>query len=64
MMMYAFFMGYTSMMIPMGMVAQKFGGKRPIMGALLINGLVSILTPWMTLLVSTTQCHYSRVPAS
>ncbi|XP_013180506.1 PREDICTED: putative inorganic phosphate cotransporter [Papilio xuthus] len=50
MILFAFFVGYTSMMMPMGLIAQKFGGKLPICAALLVNGLLSVLTPWMPLL--------------
>ncbi|XP_068633426.1 putative inorganic phosphate cotransporter [Battus philenor] len=49
MILFAFFVGYTSMMIPIGLVAQKFGGKLPICVALAVNGVLSILTPWMPL---------------
>ncbi|XP_030023988.2 putative inorganic phosphate cotransporter isoform X2 [Manduca sexta] len=47
MIIFSFFVGYTSMMIPMGLMAQKFGGKRPIMVALLVNGIISIISPWV-----------------
>ncbi|KPJ14575.1 Putative inorganic phosphate cotransporter [Papilio machaon] len=50
MILFAFFVGYTSMMLPMGLIAQKFGGKLPICAALLVNGLLSVLTPWMPLI--------------
>ncbi|XP_049694117.2 putative inorganic phosphate cotransporter [Helicoverpa armigera] len=46
---FSFFVGYTSMMMPMGLLAQKFGGKRPIMFALFVNGIISICTPWIAL---------------
>ncbi|XP_013134081.1 PREDICTED: putative inorganic phosphate cotransporter [Papilio polytes] len=49
MILFAFFVGYTSMMLPMGMLAQKVGGKLPICAALFINGVLSVLTPWMPL---------------
>lgn len=52
MILFAFFVGYTSMMLPMGMLAQKVGGKLPICAALFINGVLSVLTPWMPLVVS------------
>ncbi|KAL0883515.1 hypothetical protein ABMA27_016880 [Loxostege sticticalis] len=42
-----FFLGYSIMMIPMGMVSQKFGGKLPLQIALLVNGVASVITPWM-----------------
>ncbi|XP_026331088.1 sialin-like, partial [Hyposmocoma kahamanoa] len=47
MILFSFVVGYTSMMIPMGVIAQKLGGKIPIMMALGVNGVLSILTPWM-----------------
>ncbi|KAJ0176887.1 hypothetical protein K1T71_008066 [Dendrolimus kikuchii] len=47
MIMFAFFVGYTSMMLPMGVIAQKFGGKVPIMVALLVSGVTSIISPWV-----------------
>lgn len=49
---FAFFVGYTSMTLPMGIAAQRFGGKGPIMLALAVNGVVSIFTPWIPLVVS------------
>ncbi|XP_049873011.1 putative inorganic phosphate cotransporter [Pectinophora gossypiella] len=47
MILFSFFVGYTGMMIPTGMLAQKFGGKIPIMVALGANAVLSILTPWV-----------------
>ncbi|XP_063624803.1 putative inorganic phosphate cotransporter [Cydia splendana] len=44
---FAFFVGYTTMMLPMGILAQKFGGKIPIMVGLAVNGVTSIITPWI-----------------
>ncbi|XP_028032737.1 putative inorganic phosphate cotransporter, partial [Bombyx mandarina] len=52
MILFAFFVGYTTMMIPMGIIAQKFGGKFPISVALFVNGVVSIISPWIPLFVS------------
>ncbi|XP_037868176.1 inorganic phosphate transporter 1 isoform X2 [Bombyx mori] len=49
MILFAFFVGYTTMMIPMGIIAQKFGGKFPISVALFVNGVVSIISPWIPL---------------
>ncbi|CAH2048151.1 unnamed protein product, partial [Iphiclides podalirius] len=49
MILFAFFVGYTSMMLPMGLIAQKFGGKLPICVALAVNGILSVMTPWMPL---------------
>ncbi|XP_014359119.2 putative inorganic phosphate cotransporter [Papilio machaon] len=45
----AFFLGYGTMMFPTGLVCQRWGGKLPLQVALLVNGIVSILTPWLTL---------------
>ncbi|XP_075981212.1 putative inorganic phosphate cotransporter [Anticarsia gemmatalis] len=45
----AFFLGYMIMMFPMGMVCQRFGGKLPLQIALLVNAVVSIVTPWVTI---------------
>ncbi|CAB3260988.1 unnamed protein product [Arctia plantaginis] len=47
---FSFFVGYTSMQIPMGWLAQKVGGKIPIMIALAVSGILSILTPWIPLI--------------
>ncbi|CAH2048153.1 unnamed protein product, partial [Iphiclides podalirius] len=44
----AFFVGYGTMMFPIGLVCQKWGGKVPLQIALAVNGVVSILTPWLT----------------
>ncbi|KAJ8731677.1 hypothetical protein PYW07_004841 [Mythimna separata] len=43
----AFFLGYCIMTIPMGLVVQRWGGKIPLQIALSINGVVSILSPWL-----------------
>ncbi|XP_013134116.1 PREDICTED: sialin-like [Papilio polytes] len=48
----AFFLGYGTMMFPTGMVCQRWGGKLPLQVALLVNGIVSLLTPWLTIWVS------------
>ncbi|CAB3260990.1 unnamed protein product [Arctia plantaginis] len=58
--MYSFFVGYTSMQMPMGWFAQKFGGKIPIMVALGVNGVLCICTPWIVLMggwISTSVCR-------
>ncbi|KAJ8721785.1 hypothetical protein PYW08_004187 [Mythimna loreyi] len=44
----AFFLGYCLMTFPMGLVVQRWGGKIPIQIALFVNGVASILTPWLT----------------
>ncbi|XP_028173118.1 putative inorganic phosphate cotransporter [Ostrinia furnacalis] len=49
MILFSFFVGYTTMMLPMGVITQKYGGKRPILVALAVNGVLSILTPWFPL---------------
>ncbi|KAJ8721784.1 hypothetical protein PYW08_004186 [Mythimna loreyi] len=43
----SFFLGYCLMTIPMGLVVQRWGGKIPMQIALSVNGVVSILTPWV-----------------
>ncbi|PZC74369.1 hypothetical protein B5X24_HaOG207932 [Helicoverpa armigera] len=43
----SFFLGYGIMTFPMGMVVQRWGGKIPMQIALFINGIVSILAPWL-----------------
>ncbi|KAJ8721780.1 hypothetical protein PYW08_004182 [Mythimna loreyi] len=43
----SFFVGYGIMTIPMGLVVQRWGGKIPMQIALSVNGVVSILTPWL-----------------
>lgn len=58
MILFSFFVGYTSMMIPMGMIAQKFGGKIPIMVALAANAVISIITPWVPIFVSNMHVLY------
>ncbi|KAJ8731678.1 hypothetical protein PYW07_004842 [Mythimna separata] len=44
---YGNFTGYCLMTIPMGLVVQRWGGKIPMQIALFVNGLVSVLTPWL-----------------
>lgn len=41
----SFFLGYFLMMFPMGMIAQRFGGKIPLQICMLVNGVVSLITP-------------------
>ncbi|KAJ8731679.1 hypothetical protein PYW07_004843 [Mythimna separata] len=43
----SFFLGYGIMNFPMALVVQRWGGKIPIQIALFVNGVVSILTPWL-----------------
>ncbi|XP_072948850.1 putative inorganic phosphate cotransporter [Epargyreus clarus] len=47
MILFSFFVGYTSMMMPMGLLAQRLGGKVPVMIALAANGVLSIVSPWL-----------------
>ncbi|RVE43977.1 hypothetical protein evm_011380 [Chilo suppressalis] len=49
MILFSFFVGYTSMMLPMGIISQRYGGKIPILIALAVNGVLSILSPWVPL---------------
>ncbi|XP_075977489.1 putative inorganic phosphate cotransporter [Anticarsia gemmatalis] len=58
---FAFFVGYTSMQLPMGLIAQKFGGKLPIMVALGVNGVLSICTPWTALIGGWVGVSASRL---
>ncbi|XP_026735213.1 putative inorganic phosphate cotransporter isoform X2 [Trichoplusia ni] len=58
---FAFFVGYTSMTLPMGIAAQRFGGKGPIMLALAVNGVVSIFTPWIPLVGGWIAMSASRL---
>ncbi|CAH0585970.1 unnamed protein product [Chrysodeixis includens] len=48
MMLGSFFLGYCIMTFPIGLLTQRFGGKLPLQLALLVNGLVSVMTPWLT----------------
>ncbi|XP_073955794.1 putative inorganic phosphate cotransporter isoform X2 [Choristoneura fumiferana] len=41
----SFFLGYSLAMFPMGLVVQRLGGKIPIQIGLLVNGIISIVTP-------------------
>lgn len=43
----SFFLGYCIMTFPMGMVVQRWGGKIPLQIALFVNGVASILAPWV-----------------
>ncbi|CAD0201565.1 unnamed protein product [Chrysodeixis includens] len=58
---FSFFGGYTTMTLPMGIIAQRFGGKRPIMLALFVNGVVCICTPWVPLVGGWVAMSASRV---
>ncbi|CAK1554560.1 unnamed protein product [Leptosia nina] len=42
----SFFMGYFIMTFLSGIICQKWGGKIPLQIAMLVNGVVSILSPW------------------
>ncbi|XP_047991668.1 putative inorganic phosphate cotransporter isoform X2 [Leguminivora glycinivorella] len=43
----SFFLGYFLMMFPTGMIAQRFGGKIPLQVCMLVNGVISIVTPFV-----------------
>lgn len=43
----SFFLGYCIMTFPMGMVVQRWGGKIPLQIALFVNGVASLLAPWV-----------------
>ncbi|XP_052747636.1 putative inorganic phosphate cotransporter isoform X2 [Galleria mellonella] len=43
---YSFYLGYTVMMVPMGIMAQRFGGKIPLLLCIAVNSAVSIVLPW------------------
>uniref|UniRef100_A0A2H1X2V7 SFRICE_018480 n=1 Tax=Spodoptera frugiperda TaxID=7108 RepID=A0A2H1X2V7_SPOFR len=43
----SFFLGYCIMTFPMGMVVQRWGGKIPLQIALFVNGVASVLAPWV-----------------
>ncbi|CAK1554558.1 unnamed protein product [Leptosia nina] len=43
----SFYVGYFFMTFLSGMICQKWGGKIPLQIAALINGVVSILSPWV-----------------
>ncbi|CAD0247141.1 unnamed protein product [Spodoptera exigua] len=43
----SFFLGYCLMTFPMGMVVQRWGGKIPLQIALFVNGVASIVAPWV-----------------
>ncbi|XP_045447859.1 sialin-like [Melitaea cinxia] len=42
----SFFLGYSIMMLPMGIICQKWGGKIPLQVAMFVNALVSLIAPW------------------
>ncbi|KAJ8731680.1 hypothetical protein PYW07_004844 [Mythimna separata] len=44
----SFFLGYCIMSFPSGLAVQRWGGKIPMQIALFVNGVASILTPWLT----------------
>ncbi|KAI8436409.1 hypothetical protein MSG28_010005 [Choristoneura fumiferana] len=41
----SFFWGYTIMQIPAGILAKRFGGKPMLLSALIINGILCLVTP-------------------
>ncbi|XP_050350945.1 putative inorganic phosphate cotransporter [Nymphalis io] len=43
----SFFLGYSLMMFPIGIVCQRWGGKIPLQIAMFVNGVVSFFTPWL-----------------
>ncbi|XP_046965518.1 putative inorganic phosphate cotransporter [Vanessa cardui] len=43
----SFFLGYSIMMFPIGIVCQRWGGKIPLQIAMFVNGVVSFFTPWL-----------------
>ena len=44
----AFFYGYVTTQIPGGMLAEKFGGKRPLLFGIFWTAVLTILTPPFT----------------
>ncbi|KAM3956523.1 putative inorganic phosphate cotransporter [Aphomia sociella] len=46
---FSFYLGYTAMMIPTGVLAQRFGGKMPLLVSLAINSAISVVLPWVPL---------------
>lgn len=49
----SFFLGYAIMTFASGVICQRWGGKIPLQIAMFINGIVSILSPWIVAWVST-----------
>ena len=44
----AFFYGYITTQIPGGMLAERFGGKRPLLFGIFWTAVLTILTPVIT----------------
>jgi len=44
----SFFYGYVTTQIPGGMLAEKFGGKRPLLFGICWTAILTILTPIFT----------------
>ena len=44
----AFFYGYITTQIPGGIIAEKFGGKRPLLFGIFWTAVLTILTPIFT----------------
>ncbi|CAH2096622.1 unnamed protein product [Euphydryas editha] len=42
----SFFLGYSIMMLPMGIICQRYGGKIPLQIAMFVSALVSLIAPW------------------
>ncbi|CAH0715892.1 unnamed protein product, partial [Brenthis ino] len=42
-----FFLGYSVMMFPMGIVSQRWGGKIPLQVAMALNAILSFFSPWL-----------------
>ncbi|XP_073955854.1 putative inorganic phosphate cotransporter [Choristoneura fumiferana] len=63
----SFFWGYTIMQIPAGILAKRFGGKPMLLSALIINGILCLVTPALAkVLASCRACTHCWVagPAS
>ncbi|XP_045518465.1 putative inorganic phosphate cotransporter [Pieris brassicae] len=43
----SFFLGYAVMTFASGIICQKWGGKIPLQIAMFVNGILSILSPWI-----------------
>ncbi|CAH4028613.1 putative inorganic phosphate cotransporter [Pieris brassicae] len=43
----SFFLGYSIMTYVSGIICQKWGGKIPIQISMFVNGIVSLLSPWV-----------------
>ncbi|KAI8436406.1 hypothetical protein MSG28_010004 [Choristoneura fumiferana] len=49
----SFFWGYTIMQIPAGILAKRFGGKPMLLSALIINGILCLVTPALAKVLGT-----------